>query len=162
MTVEERLNELLNEKDKEIEKLRDELDHLKSYVKNKHFGWMEHRELPADFHPELPVPRLQFTYFKRDWELVCRYELVYRHHLGHCVAIPLGQTSTSGGERSKGPFEDVGNGEKELFVPFRDGVHMNTDMKRFGIPGFAIHEDYVTSIEDLNARVEKRRKASGW
>lgn len=148
MTAEERLAQLLDEKEAELTKLREELFSVRSYIKGKSFGWMEHRQLPDDYYPELPVPRLQFSYVVKGWELVCTYELVYRHLLGYQLAIPLGQTTTTGREKNW-PFVARGPGNPdEIFLPYRDAAHINSDRKALGLPAYAVHGDYTENITE--------------
>lgn len=103
-------------------------------------AWMLQRELPVPYHPELPVPRLQIEAEVTDFGATFRYELIYRHHLDHLVAVPLGQTTGSGRYEPNGP---------RIYRPHRDCFHMAADMKQLGLPAFLVQGDR-TEVFDRN------------
>ncbi len=97
---------------------------------NERWRWARHAELPKD--QLLPVPRLEIWYDANesdDYNRVWIYRMVYRHFLGHCVAVPLGCTKQGGGRESDDLLD---------YIPFRDGAHINHDARVFGWPMYII------------------------
>jgi hypothetical protein len=145
-TAIERLEGLLNEKDAEIENLSKQVEDLEERIRGIRSGWMEHKELPRT--QTLPVPRLEMLYEPihgwSDYETI--YQLVYRHFLGHCVAIPLGRTSinSSSWKNAEPPMDELGRPH----LPFRDGAHIKSDAKHLNVPAFVILGDKVTDLKD--------------
>ena len=141
-TAIERLEETLNQKDEEIETLRALNSELEQQVRESEAGW----SLPVKLSgaQTLPVPRLEIVYVQDDpeswasWRTL--YRLVYRHLLGHCVAIPLGETAIRGG----GDAPPIRSGKIDL--PFRDGAHIRTEARTLRLPAFAVCGDVVESI----------------
>lgn len=133
MKAHERLEELLNLKDAEIETLREELEKAENY-REGHWDWCRHREIKEP--QTLPVPRLEMrciqdepgSWFNITWE----YFLIYRHTLDHIAAVPMGQT-TCNGSRDQAP---IFNGV--VHTPFRDGVHICNDAEHLKLPAFAL------------------------
>jgi hypothetical protein len=144
MTAIERLEALLDEKDEEISKLSEKVEELETDLRGVRDGWARHTELPQE--QTLPVPRLELSYSPEDpsdgWgSYVVLYRMVYRHFLGHCVSVPLGQTRISGRSYRDPPLRDG-----KLDFPHRDGAHIKADMVSLGFPGFAICGDRVEPL----------------
>lgn len=123
----ERLEELLDERDAEIEELKAELEKNEQQMDGDVWGWTRHIE--SKEAEGLPVPRLEMRWENMDpdgdgYNWRCRYDLVYRHFLGHVVKVPIGLTRSSGGKGR------VTRGMVD--TPFRDGCHIE---ERFGAPG---------------------------
>jgi hypothetical protein len=55
------------------------------------------------------------------------YRLVIRHLVGNLLAIPLGLTTTRGGDGSPPTEKDL---------PYRDGAHIHHDMEHLRLPAF--------------------------
>lgn len=144
MTAIKRLEEALNQKDEEIEALHEENRALEQKVSGAEGGWALPVKLPSE--QTLPVPRLEMVYEQIDpgswWEVRTLYRLVYRHLLGHCVAVPLGETTIRGGS-GEGP--PIRNGKIDL--PFRDGAHIRCEARTLRLPAFAVCGDVVQPIE---------------
>lgn len=138
-TIEERLRELLDQKDQELDELREEVRELENSVESSESGWSLPRESPDD-HPELPLPRLEMAWTPmgsegREWgTFICEYRLVIKHLCDHLVVIPLGRTKTNSGS-GKSPFE---RGAIEHELPFRDGCHAHHDAAHLGLPFYAL------------------------
>ena len=128
MTAIERLQELLNEADEKIDRLRDERDSLRGVIDGLRDGWCRHTMIDPD--PAMPVPRLEIAYEQhKEWfSYTATYRMVMVHLLGHHVAIPLGQTKVNGGS-GKPPSEHL---------PFRDGAHAAHDSVHLGLPLFKV------------------------
>lgn len=129
----ERLAEQLDEKDQRIEELEEELQKLKD-ESEWDWKWARHKTLKEN-QDNLPVPRLEMRWHKESddgyltrWD----YKLIYRHTLGHLVAVPIGQTKSQGGNGTP----PIYNGE--ISTPFRDGVHICQDSGHLGIPAFCV------------------------
>lgn len=130
----DKLAELLEEKEQELESLQKEVDDAKD---NEIWRWARHE----DIHEEqtLPVPRLEMwlnPYESDDYNRLWIYRMIHRHLLGHCVAIPMGCTKQTGG------------GDMELLhhLPFRDGAHIKHDARAFGWPAFMVRGGEVAAI----------------
>lgn len=146
LTSIQRLENLLNEKDREIRKLQEE---IYEYEQNAEIDpiWWRHEEIKED-HPDLPTPRLELrlkiidTYKDRherengSWEWV--YSIVYKHLLGHIVKIPLGTT------RSNGCFS---YGSPSL--PFRDSSHIKHDSESFKLPAYVVRQNEPELLDDV-------------
>lgn len=161
----ERLNELLDQKDSELEEVREELEKFEAEKERREREWLAHRRVPAeDDAPGLPVPRLQFRYVPSEgfgwqsYEVV--YELVYRHFLGRkrigykddpdLLAIPLGTTRVNGGGK---PVDADG----KVHLPFRDGTHIVSDAEHLRLPMFTVLEGKAEAIKPRDLGIEQGR-----
>lgn len=140
-TAIERLEALLNEKDVELEELR-EAERRREY--GEEWAWM--RQTESDEAEGLPVPRLEIRWRRSDWWWSATYALVYRHLLGQVVIQPLGITRLHGGP----PGQPIYNGKVD--TPYRDGVHIRHEMRTLKLPGYAVCEGLVTELEPLEER----------
>lgn len=103
-------------------------------------SWTDHLELSAV--QVLPVPRLEMIFQEAsNCEHVVFYRMVYRHFLGHCVGVPLGETKVSG---SAGVLRF--SGLSIPILPVRDGAHIKNDMIELGFRGFVCFQDRVWEI----------------
>lgn len=137
MTAEERLAELLDQKDAEIAELTEKIETASD---TKRWDWTAHQEMRE---PQmLPVPRLEIFLDEEcsdDYNRVWVYRMIYRHLLDHCVAVPLGMTKQGGGNAREGqPLIS--------YLPFRDGAHIRHDANAFGWPAFIVWGDEHTAI----------------
>ena len=146
--AEERLLELLDTKDTEIDQLTEQVEELKQLARGRYGAWTMHEKLPED--QPLPVPRLEMAWEHEDeWHVVVLYRLVYRHLLGHCVGVPFGHTRVSGSG-----VQPLRYGRLDL--PFRDGAHIRHDAESLNLPAFLIYEDHVETLaENLASWKEK-------
>lgn len=124
MTAEERLAEFLDEREAEITQLRARIEHMEGAE-----GWRVPSELAE---PQvLPVPRLEIVWTAGGcpgrW--IASSFLVYRHLLGHAVALPLGRTISEGGRNYR---PDIG----PISLPFRDGAHLIHDAEHLKLPAY--------------------------
>lgn len=142
-TAVERLEELLNQQESEVEQLKEK---LRQYEYTEAWRWTRHRA--SDEAESLPLPRLEIRWspaddLRRSWVAV--YALVYRHMLGYVFAIPISETRSNGHQTPP-----VHNGVVEL--PFRDGHHIRHDMREMKLPGFAICEGTVNELSPMEAK----------
>lgn len=148
LTAIDRLEAMLNERDEELAELRAE---KQAREDEEHFGWTRHLKPPES---DLPVPRLELRWTaigEPGWTWLARYCLVYRHFLGHLVAVPLGETRR-GGADGRAPIDRDGRVE----TPFRDGAHLACDAATLGLPAFAVYGDTATRIEPRPPTTQRR------
>jgi len=141
MTALERLEALLNEKDRELAALREE---ERRHDYGEEWAWM--RQSESDEAEGLPVPRLEIRWRRGDWSWLATYALVYRHLLGYVVVQPLGITKSNGGP----PGPPIYSGKVD--TPYRDGAHIRHEMQTLNLPGYAICEGTVTKLEPMEER----------
>lgn len=131
----ERLEELLNERDAEIEVLQDKLREAENAADNE---WTRHLHFKKGEwpNPKLPVPRLEVRWVERDgdngYTIAADYCLVYQHLLEYVVFVPLGSTKSTGTLASRA--ERMG----QVDLPFREHSHLLNDMKQLGLRAFGI------------------------
>lgn len=146
LTALERLEQQLNEKDAEIERLESEAEKARDA---NAWGWMRRPQLlDADPNPSLPLPRLEIRYEALDddrfnWQ--ADYCLYLPHLLpGKVQVVPIGATRVGGG---RGPSrETAGKHAGKFYGPYRDGAHIRHDMVTLGLPAFIIVGDEVDAV----------------
>lgn len=150
MTTLERLEQQLDLKDARIDELETELQELKDEAASE-WKWARHKKL-KDNPDNLPVPRLEIRWHNESddgyltrWD----YTLIYRHLLGHLIAVPLSQTRITGGNGSP----PIHNGR--IQTPFRDGVHICHDTHHLGIPAFGIVGDKIVRLTMKDEKCEQ-------
>lgn len=155
MKTAERLEQLLEAKDAEIERLSTELETALDR-REKDWEWAEHLDLGAEHHPELPIPRLEMEWKKdgETWQTAtCFYHLIYRHTIGHVVGVPMGNTTSRGGSdispASRKMYKDA------IYTPFRDGVHIARDSESLNLPAFVICEDRIDRISMVDGKTHQ-------
>lgn len=140
MNAIERLTELLNQKDQEINKLNQTIEGFELAQEREVWDWARHEDFDDD--SGLPVPRLEIrcknldTWHNWTWT----YGIVYKHLLKHCVFVPLGYTKCGGGGRIP-----VYEGEPTL--PFRDGAHIRHDAKELRLAAYSLFEGEYRKIK---------------
>lgn len=147
MTATERLEQQLDEKDARIAGLEEELRQLTN-DEEANWEWARHKTLKEN-PDNLPVPRLEMRWHKESedgyltrWD----YRLIYKHTLGHLVAVPLGQTKSQGGHGEP----PIHNGV--IRTPFRDGVHICEDAGHMNLPAFGICEGLIVRLMMKNGQ----------
>lgn len=142
LTALERLEELLDERDQELDELRCKVQELED-TSELDWRWARHIEHKEDLSPSLPVPRLEIRWSEmpkdeNGYSIQAQYSLVYRHLLGQICFIPLGLTRSSG---------SLANRTREgVETPFRDGAHLANEMKQLNLRAFAICGNQVEEI----------------
>ena len=160
-TIEERLAEQLDAKDEEIAKLEDRLHELQNQLKTSENGWLAHEKLSQE--QTLPVPRLEIEviavgrsdemrWYSREY----KYRLVHKAFWGDIIGIPLGHTSSQGGNGQERPVYTIGPHAGKPHMPYRDGAHICHDMEALKLPGFLICEEVVCDISHLAGKPDKR------
>lgn len=143
LTAIDRLEQLLNEREREVRELKEKLNEIEEQGDDKDWRWARHTRHDAK-DETLPVPRLELrcTPLDEDWyRWHWVYALVYRHVMGTAVYVPLGGTIVTGGNREEGPVRDG-----KLDLPWRDGVHIRHESEQFNLPAFAICGDIVQEL----------------
>lgn len=139
MTTVDRLEELLDVKDAEIERLEEE---LRRYELQKEWRWTLHTILDADTH-DLPLPRLEMRCFKDDdtswYSQRWVYSLVYKNMVGEIVFVPLGESRGTGYPSTRVPDEKL--------IPARNGANMRHDAKVFNLPAYVIVEESTYKLD---------------
>lgn len=164
-TAIERLEQLLDEKDKQLDELQLKLYRLEDTAQSAEAGWSLPREVPDD-HPELPLPRLELAWKQRtpgSWSSYrVEYRLVRRHLCDHVVITPLGSTQVDGGGLD--PFASGA----ERALPFRDGAHVIHDAAHLELPAYALTPTGPERIDNLlgyqyqrESGTKRRRAAKG-
>lgn len=123
----DKLAELLERREEELETLRSEIE---AYKDNERWRWARHAELPEK--QSLPVPRLEVWLDENnsdDYNRIWVYRMIYRHLLGHCVAVPLGMTTQQGEDRHRKLLD---------YLPFRDGAHIRNEAHAWKWPAFIV------------------------
>ncbi len=144
-TIEEKLNELLDQKNDEIEKLLNKIEDMEERLA-MNWEWTAHKYCKKDEY-NLPVPRLQLVAFRHKrygWNRTTwKYSLVYQLLSGNIGYIPLGQTEIGG--RLAGTRPDA-----KLNLPLREGVDIRYDCLNLRLPAFSIVEDQIVQLEPYN------------
>lgn len=143
MTLAERLNAQIEEKEERIQELEAELE-----VKERQFDlnmltWQMHRSFENDeFSKQMPFPRLEMrltrvspdNWYAIEWT----YGLVCKHYsdMGNdtLLFIPFSRTDSSGGT---GKFENWLH-EAKLDQPHRDSFHIRADALVLNLPAYII------------------------
>lgn len=122
----DRLASQLEEADERIMELENEVERFKDAR-----PWTEHEDVEND-NLNLPVPRLEMLWehgeFRYGYQYRCKYRMVYRHFLGQCVAVPLGETLVG----TKLQPDHYG----EINIPFRDGAHIKSEARSLNLPAY--------------------------
>jgi len=141
MTTIERLEELLNERDEQIQELTDRIEAFEEMRNDDRWRWARHEQINND---ELPTPRLEIRCdVLGDYHQSWTYAMVYRHLLGHSVRVPLGHTEMNGSFIRS-------NYDLMWYMPFRDGAHIKNDMRQLNLPAYVIMDGKTQQIEVNN------------
>lgn len=173
ITLEERLNEIITEKEDQIEVLERKVESLTADLDYANHAWQHHIAFEnSDFYKQMPVPRLEMrlkrtskdSWYSIEWV----YGLVYRHAAdtfsddnNMLRFIPFSKTTANGG---RGTVDNWCKGGK-LDLPFRDSLHIHTESKVFNLPAFIVCEEIgvINKIERQtdNAKVIEKMKSNG-
>lgn len=155
MDANERLQELLDRKDEELEEARERVRELERELDAEPGGWRRPEVLPDD--ASLPVPRLELVYQQDNgWaEYRVTYRLVMRHFLGQLLGLPLGMTRCQSSA-----------GERPADLPYRDGAHALHDAAHLGLPLYRMLPGEAPELasDDKNYAFQKglaHRRSSG-
>jgi len=154
MTLEERLNKLLEEKEEEISNLKAIADNLRVRLDGSATGWCMAYEDEGPDTKEHPLPRLEIVW-QRDkdygWSSFrTEYRLVAQHLSGSVVVYPLGFTKHNKGN-GESPFDQnyARPGEPYLpDMPWRMGCEAVHDAHHLGLPLYAVTPKGYLRIDD--------------
>ena len=142
----ERLQELLEMKDEEAERLRARIEELESENREQEDrirfsadGWAAHRTLAKDPHPELSLPRIEIAWLgsdPRECDVECRFVLANLD--GSIRYIPLSRSSSRGMDPLSKPWL---NGDGSLHLPHFMACRAAHDSSHLTLPVYAITPD---------------------
>lgn len=151
MKLEERLNEIIDEKGDRIEKLEKEVESLNNEKDFSRVKWQQHSAFQNDdFYKPLPYPRLEMRLSRLSldnwYEIEWVYGLVYKHStdtfsekIDLLCFIPMGRTTSNGGRFT---FSDWLEQDGSIQLPFRDGMHIYAESLVLNLPA------YITCYEE--------------
>lgn len=160
MTIEERLNETIEERDDQIRELENKIEALESRLDYSRWQWQQHEAFDNDeFSKQMPFPRLEMRMTrtsKGNWYKVeYIYGLAYRHYSdlynNMLRFIPFSLTTSEGGRDT---FEShLRDGRIDL--PYRDGAHIRSESALLNLPAFIVcrEKNMCQEIDPLNAEL---------
>lgn len=118
--------------EREIERLKRAVDAAEGRAARIEPGWREHIMLTGDTcdAPRMDMECNQVSAWKRVWT---QY-FVYRHFLGHVVAVPFNRTEQMGSH----PVELTSLEAAWAQLPYRDGQHFRHDARTLDVPAFIV------------------------
>lgn len=152
MRTNERLEELLDKKDEQIEELYNQVSELNNFKESLDFVHHRHFTIKNNGVREgLPYPRLEMilTFLGEDNRYGHKwvYGMVMKPYWFNwekdelLLFIPFSET------KSSGSHELIRNGKMER--PFRDGLHIQADSFALSLPAFVICES-LNHCEEIN------------
>lgn len=158
MKLEERLNEIIEEKDDQINDLENKIELLEARLDYANQAWQHHFSFQEDeFYAQMPYPRLEMRLrrlSKDNWyNIEWVYGLVYKHTVDTfsdnktLLFIPLGRTTSNGGTGELTYRLKEGN---KLDMPHRDSLHIFIESLMLNIPAYIVCKelDVINKIED--------------
>jgi hypothetical protein len=168
IALEERLNDIISEKDDQISELESKIEALESRLDYSRWQWQQHEAFDNDeFSRQMPFPRLEMRMIRRSkdswYSIEWIYGLVYKHYgdlyNNMLRFIPFSLTTSNGGHDT---FERrLIDGKIDL--PYRDGTHIRSESALLNLPAFIVcrEKGMCQKIDPLNAElmsnVEKMR-----
>lgn len=155
-STESRLRELLQLKDDRISELESDAEEIREAEEREEWRWSLPRKVTND--ERLAVPRLEIrcvpvsdNWYNFRWD----YALIYKHLLGHLVAVPFGST-TCNSSAGRPPVRDG-----KIHTPFRDGVHIAQDSLTLRLPAFALCDGIIELIEMVDGKIKTTSVPNG-
>ena len=146
-TTVERLTELLDIKDEELDELRKQVSNYERAELDHPWSWCIHSESKDEQTLSVPRLELRWTAIKGDrYNWLCTYALVYRHLCDQFVTVPLGCDS-----QRRGRLVSTFPTRWAHRTPFRDGCHIRSEIRHLNLRGFAICGDVVSELTPRNA-----------
>jgi len=145
MNIEERLNNIIEEKESRIEQLEQDIEQMKNEADLSRMSWQMHKAFQNDdFYKQIPYPRMEMrlerlgndpgNWYSIQWV----YGLVYKHVVDTTndtlLFIPFGCTTSNGG---RGTFESR-YVNQELETPFRDSLHIRVEAHLLSLPAYIV------------------------
>lgn len=146
MTIEERLNSEIEERDDRIEELERKIDQLEGEADLTRLAWQRHFAFKNEgIFAEMPYPRLEMRLnrvSKDNWySIEWLYGLVYRHDTdtfndnATLYFVPFGLTTSNGGNTT---FQHWQNKDSTLQLPYRDGRHIYIESLALNLPAYIV------------------------
>lgn len=144
MKLEERLNEIIEEKEDQIIELEKKVEELENNADMSRLSWQMHFAFKNEgIFANLPYPRLEMRLnrlSKDNWySIEWLYGLVYKHdtdtHNDVLYFVPLGRTTSNGSDAT---FQNWVEEDNTLQLPFRDGRHIYAESLAFNMPAYII------------------------
>lgn len=151
ITLEERLNNLIEEKEEKIKKLETKITELKNFNSLVDTAYQRHFTIPnSGLRKDLPYPRLEMIFEYLDEDIRYGYKWTYGLVMlpysfmsdKELLFIPFSQTRGSGGSSI------IIDGKHEL--PHKDGMNIAIESVVLGLPAYIINEreNHCEKIED--------------
>lgn len=136
MKLVERLNETINNLEATNEELQEKIASLENRFEFDRWQWRAIQRLSTKENLGLPIPRLEIRYREMDEsDILGVYGIVYKHLLGDIILVPFSATRIG----SHRPLD-------ELDLPFRDGAHIQCEMKSLNLPGYVVAKGKAKKI----------------
>jgi len=140
-SIEERLNDLIEEKDNKINELEDKIENLEGFNSLIDTAYQRHFTIPnSGIRDGLPYPRLEMIFEFLDEDE--RYGFKWTYGL---VTLPYSFMSDDkllfmpfSWTRGSGSIEIIRNGKHEL--PFRDGMNIKAESIALNLPAYIVNE----------------------
>lgn len=142
----EKLEQIIEEQEEKIQELEEKLETLERWKQWTIPRLVDEKKMIKqgyNNYNKLPLPRLEMRInpLSEDWyKIEWIYGLVYKHFTGDIIFIPFGQTIGSG------------NNDKiktEFSTPFRDGLHIKTEMQLLNLPGYLLCDGTIKTIDEV-------------
>lgn len=159
MKLEERLNNIIEEKDVEIEQLKDRINRLEQSQDLERLRWQLHEYYEeTELDKKMPYPRLEMRFLRfpnihgnEKWDNIAWiYGLVYKYYNmtedNTLLFIPLSMTTANGGN---GSFDSWLREDGKIGLPLRDGVHIIADSRVLNIPAYMVCKE-MSIIEKIS------------
>jgi hypothetical protein len=143
MKLEERLNDIISEKDDKIEELERTIADLVEQQDLTRLKWQMHSAFQNDdFYKLMPYPRLEMRFnrlSKDDWySIEWVYGLVYKHSTDvnndTLIFVPMSRTESSGGDTTFDNWVD----STGIRLPYRDGLHIYAESVILDLPAYIV------------------------
>lgn len=148
----EKLERIIEEQEEKISDLEETIEYHERCL-----NWMVHRIVKEEEvckiyegYDKLPLPRLemQINPLKKNWyEVEYIYGIVYKHLDDTVLWVPIGRTVTNGVQDRflKYPLNEIDVCDK---FPYRDGLHIRTEMNLFNLKGFLLCNGQIEEINN--------------
>ncbi len=143
MNLEERLNDIIEDRDFKIEELEEKIEELKNFNSLVDTAYQRHFTIKdSGIRDGLPFPRLEMIFEYLDGDRRYGYKWIYGMVMkpysfmtdsNDLLFIPFSVT------RGSGSSDMIRNGKHEL--PYRDGMHIMKESEVLNLPAYIINEE---------------------
>jgi hypothetical protein len=155
----EQLDRILSDMQNEKEKLQNTIEALEYRLDAQRWAWQRHRVMDTKEEPYLdglPIPRIEMRIEKLNdgrHQMQWIYGLVYKHltdaESDTLLFIPIGLTSGTGYSQ-----EELKRWTVDNLLPFRDGTHIQTEMKIFNMRAFLVIPG-IQRVEEIHYKLSE-------